>query len=109
MLSSGGDFNHDIAMSKETFLTQQKVPEWIYTLTDQDLTSGYHFVLADNAETVATCRGADVPYIKDVTYTAIVDGFIVSDNIQATAHNLDGEFRFSDHNPVVMTFILEQE
>lgn len=45
-----------------------------------------------------TCRGADIPYIKGVNYTTVVDGFLVSANIRATAENIDADFAYSDHN-----------
>ncbi|QNM04640.1 endonuclease/exonuclease/phosphatase family protein [Qiania dongpingensis] len=103
----GGDFNHDIAGSIDTFPTEQKIPEWVYQLDDSQLAEGYHFVVADNAGEVPSCRGADIPYERGVTYTAIVDGFIVSDGVLAAAENLDAQFSFSDHNPVKMTFTLD--
>lgn len=105
----GGDFNHDIAGSSGTFASAQKKPEWVYELDDGDLAEGYRFVRAENADEVPTCRGADIPYQKGTTYTVIVDGFIVSEGITAKAENMDGEFRYSDHNPVVMEFTLEGE
>lgn len=106
---AGGDFNHDIAGSIENFPSEQKTPEWVYQLFDQDLAEGFRFVKAENAKEVPTCRGADMPYEKGVTYTVIVDGFLVSDNVSAEAENLDGGFLYSDHNPVVMEFVLEGE
>lgn len=105
----GGDFNHDIADSMESFPSEQKTPEWVYQLHDEDLAEGFHFVKADNAAKVPTCRGADIPYEKGVTYTVIVDGFIVSDNIEASAENMDEGFLYSDHNPVMMEFVLAGE
>lgn len=106
---AGGDFNHDIAGSIENFPSEQKTPEWVYQLFDQDLAEGFRFVKAENAKEVPTCRGADMPYEKGVTYTVIVDGFLVSDNVSAEAENLDGGFLYSDHNPVVMEFVLKGE
>ena len=41
-----------------------------------------------------------------VNYTAVLDGFIVSDNLTATARNVDTGFAYSDHNPVLLTFVL---
>lgn len=103
---AGGDFNHDIADSIDTFPSEQKIPEWVYQISEEDLAEGYHFVKAENADEVPTCRGADIPYKKGVTYTVIVDGFIISDNIEASAYHIDAEFQYSDHNPVVMQFKL---
>ena len=103
---AGGDFNHDIAGSIDTFPSEQKIPGWVYQLDEADLAEGYHFAVAENALEVPTCRGADIPYEKDVTYTVIVDGFIVSDGITASAENIDAGFLYSDHNPVKLTFVL---
>lgn len=56
---------------------------------------------------MATCRSSDMPYQKGVNYTVILDGFIVSDNVEAVAENMDTDFTYSDHNPVKMTFTLK--
>ena len=47
-----------------------------------------------------------MPYVPGVTYRLTVDGFIVSDNVVATSHNVDAGFSYSDHNPVTLTFEL---
>ena len=48
-------------------------------------------------------------YIKDETYTCVVDGFIVSDNIEINlVENVDNQFLYSDHNPVYMEFTLQR-
>ena len=104
---AGGDFNHDIADSFTYFKTTQKVPSWLAFISDEDLTEGYHFADANN--NAPTCRGADMIYIKDETYTCVVDGFIVSDNIEINlVENVDNQFLYSDHNPVYMEFTLQK-
>ena len=56
----------------------------------------------------ATCRGADIPYEKGVNYVTVIDGFIVSDNVEVTENfTVDTEYAFSDHNPVKLTFKLK--
>ena len=101
----GGDFNHDIAHSDGMFESQQLRPGWVYTLTSDDLVTGFSFVAATNAP---TCRSTDIPYEKGVNYTVVLDGFIVSDNIEVTeVVNIDNDFTFSDHNPATMKFILK--
>ena len=47
-----------------------------------------------------------MPYEPGVSYEVTVDGFIVSDNVSATAVNVDAGFAYSDHNPVLLTFEL---
>lgn len=105
---AGGDFNHDIADSLNTFKTEQEVPEWVYVLNDSDLASGYKFAAAKN---IPTCRSTDMPYTKNVNYSVVLDGFIVSDNIKINevkniAQDDDQLFVYSDHNPVKMSFVL---
>ncbi len=105
---AGGDFNHDIAGTIEAFPSEQKVPGWVYQLSDEDLADGLSFVVPDNHLEVPSCRGADIPYEKGVDYTVTVDGFIVSDNVEASGEVINNEFAYSDHQPVKMTFTLKK-
>lgn len=102
----GGDFNHALYGSEDTFPTQQLFPEWVSILTQEDLADGFTMVEPANSMTVASCRTCDIPYEKGVNYTVSVDGFLVSDNVKATAENVDLDFAYSDHNPVKLTFSL---
>lgn len=102
----GGDFNHDIADSAELFESDQKRPEWVYDLNAEDVAEGYKIAAATNAP---TCRGADIEYVKGVDYTVVVDGFIVSDNIEVIrTENVDLDFEYSDHNPASLSFKLKE-
>ncbi len=101
----GGDFNHDIANSKDLFITNTKTAETVYQLSNSDLSENFKFATSTNAP---TCRSASMPYEKGVSYTAVIDGFIVSDNVEVTyVENIDLEFLYSDHNPVIIDFILK--
>ena len=105
---AGGDFNHDIADSLNSFVTDQKVPEWVYVLNEEDLIDGYKFATSNE---IPTCRSTDMPYTKDVNYSVVLDGFIVSDNVNVisvnnVAQENDELFLYSDHNPVYMEFVL---
>lgn len=102
----GGDFNHVLGGTVGIFPSQQKLPEWVFELTNEDLIDGVSLINAKNYKKVPTCRSCDIPYTKGVNYTSILDGFIVSDNITATVQNIDSDFMYSDHNPVKLTFIL---
>ncbi len=103
----GGDFNHDIAGMIEGFESQQKVPNWVFVLEQESIAKGFNIVKAENYKEVATCRSSDMPYVKGVNYTAVIDGFIVSDNIEAIAENIDADYKYSDHNPVKLSFKLK--
>lgn len=100
---AGGDFNHDIAGVE--FPTEQKKPDWVAVMDADELPDGFSIAAGTNAP---TCRSADIPYEKGVNYCVVIDGFIISDNVKkVSVQNMDVEFEFSDHNPVLMTFELK--
>lgn len=103
----GGDWNHALGSSEELYESDFQVPSWVSTFDESLLPSGFSVVLADNIKTVPTCRNNDIPYEKGHTYIVTVDGFVVSGNVKAAAHNIDAGFQYSDHNPVLLTFELE--
>ncbi len=55
-----------------------------------------------------SCRNANEPYNEQTTYTVTLDGFIVSDNVTVNYYShMDWGYEFSDHDPVIMQFMLE--
>ena len=103
----GGDFNHTFGRKMLThFKSQQEIPDWVSVLSSKDLAPDIRMVHAKNENTVPTCRGTDIPYQKGKTYTTVIDGFLVSKNIQATSENINTEFAYADHNPVKLSFKL---
>lgn len=103
----GGDFNHTFGRKMLThFKSQQKVPDWVSVLSDKNLAPDMRIVHAENESTTPTCRGTDIPYQKRKTYTTVIDGFLVSKNVQATSENINTEFDYADHNPVKLSFKL---
>ena len=66
----------------------------------------FSIVKPENGMEESTCRSADSPYIEGVNYTTIVDGFIVSDNVEAKATIYHTGYEESDHQPVVLSFTL---
>ncbi len=105
----GGDFNHAMGEAvAEGFPSKQKFPAWVSILTQEEMAEGISIVRAENELEVPTCRGADIPYTKGVNFTTVVDGFLVSENVKAEAENIDTDFGYSDHNPVMLRFELEK-
>lgn len=121
----GGDFNHDfLGNSKDIFNGTYEDLGWAAPFPDE-LIPAHFSKVTDYASGVTTpsCRNCDVPYTaehdapydpeRDGPYdkdcfTLILDGFIVSDNIETTYVDvINNEFTFSDHNPVVMRFKLK--
>ena len=104
----GGDFNHILSEEMIGFFpAEQLTPPWIAVLSDDDIPEGFQIAKATNREEVSTCRSADIPYEKGVNYTAVIDGFIVSDNIEFSAFNIETDYAWSDHQPVVLTITLK--
>lgn len=51
-----------------------------------------------------TNRRVDKPFIKETSYTSIIDYFLVSPNVQIkSVETLDWGFDVSDHNPVIIS------
>ena len=103
----GGDFNHVLGETvADIFPSQQQTPGWLAFITSDQVPEGFSIATADNYMDVPTCRGADIPWQKGVNYTCIIDGFIVSDNISYSARNIETDFAWTDHQPVLMEFTL---
>ena len=122
----GGDWNHDLLTNNpefpqytkenKPFGETKKNPDWINYYFDDEhkspLTEGYSVVASNN---VPTCRNNDIEWEPGKTYTCVVDGFIVSDNVNIVSHQniqtkqgnkkLDG-FAFADHDPTMIEFEL---
>lgn len=104
----GGDFNHTLGSEVATaFESQMQFPSWVKILKDSDLTDRIKIVKAENMYDVSTCRSSDIPWEKGVTFTTVVDGFLVSNNIEATAKNIETNYSYSDHQPVLLSFTLK--
>ena len=105
----GGDYNHDfLGNSKEIFnKTIEEQYTWAAAFPDEMIPDHFSKV-TDYASgvTVPTCRNCDKPYGPDC-FTVTIDGFIVSDNVETTFVDVvDNQFKYSDHNPVVLKFKL---
>ena len=103
----GGDFNHDLVNSYQRglFKTNQGHPDWLKDFPSNELNENFKLYASDE---LPSCRDADTPYVKDETFTSVVDGFIVSKNVSVSSvKNINNEFKYSDHNPVVLKFKLE--
>lgn len=105
----GGDFNHDLK-AKEG---ENGPVEWACPLPRTRLAKGMRFVIDELPEEEVlvmpdSARNTDIPYKEGVTYTVTLDGFMVSDNISVTSYVVEnGGFQYSDHEPVIMQFVLE--
>lgn len=105
----GGDFNHDFTGNSTQELNGGETVDfgWAMPFPIEMLPDG--ILRADNYTDglSPTCRNCDVPY-EEGNFALIVDGFLVSENVEVTyLENVQTGFEYSDHNPVVMKFILK--
>ena len=104
-----GDFNHDFTVTSRDDLNPGggKTYSWCESFPDGLIPEGFYKCLDYSEGLTASTRYTNIPYSKE-SFTVILDGFIVSDNVECTyVQNMDTGFLYSDHNPVVMKFILK--
>ena len=110
---AGGDFNKDLlGNSAEIFgVAGGENDTWAQPIPEGTIPAGLSLVAPfDPEHPVATCRTANEPYNEETTFRVTVDGFLVSDNVEVLgADVVDADYRYSDHNPIYMDFILKSE
>jgi endonuclease/exonuclease/phosphatase family metal-dependent hydrolase len=103
---AGGDFNQAFGTSLTHFQNAEQVPNWIIEFDKTNVPAGFELVVPGNSEKVASVRDSSFSYIKGKNYETIVDGWLVSENIEAWSEVLDTGYQYSDHNPVQLYFTL---
>lgn len=107
----GGDFNHNLKLLDE----EQETTSWAAPFPRSIIPEGFSLAIdhlsEDRFQTmIPSSRDANEPYQKGITGTYMLDGFLISDNIELIDYNtINGEFEFSDHNPVLMFFRLKSK
>ncbi|MBO4411379.1 MAG: endonuclease/exonuclease/phosphatase family protein [Lachnospiraceae bacterium] len=111
---AGGDFNKDLTgdptndfgtLQREDYSWAKPFPSAVLIGTDVSLVAPY-----DPALKVPSCRNPNAAWTYDnaTQFVITVDGFLVSKNVSVlTSEVLNTDFAYSDHNPVRMTFVLE--
>lgn len=104
---AGGDFNHDFTGNSTQLLNNGLVTDYGWAKPfPTDLLPNCIVRCDDYATLIPTCRNCDIPYI-DGNFTIIVDGFLVTKNINIlSVENINTGFEYSDHNPVILEFLL---
>ena len=107
---AGGDFNKDILGDSSVYFGKSDIEyTWAQPIPPEIL-AGYKAKLVapiNEASPVPSCRNADGPY-NPGQYVLTIDGFLVTDNIEVVGSDvIDTQFKYSDHNPVYMEFILK--
>lgn len=104
----GGDFNQDLPGDSAQRLNGEAMADsWAKPFDRSALPE--HFAVADYTqdELVPSCRDCDSGYVPGETPTICLDGFLVSDNVLVQSVEVQDEgFLYTDHNPVLMQFVL---
>ncbi|OEH93107.1 endonuclease [Bacillus solimangrovi] len=102
----GGDWNQllsDVQLKDPKFMNEW--PEWLVQLPEDFTEGGFQWSVDS---TVWTVRDDVKPYVVGENFVTIIDGFLVSPNIEIVdvkGHDL--EFEHSDHNPVTTVLKLK--
>ncbi|MFD0587037.1 endonuclease/exonuclease/phosphatase family protein [Paenibacillus sp. GCM10027627] len=102
----GGDWNHSLPETDPAaFPSEQEWPEWLQPFPEAFTPEGFNWVVDPSIPTVRTL---DRPYKEGTNFLAVIDGFLVSPNIDvAVVAGHDQKFTVSDHNPVTATMRLK--
>lgn len=107
---AGGDFNKDLlGDSSEIFGVSGEEFTWAQSFPFDLIPAGFSLVAPlDAAAPVPSARNANAPYDPATAFVLTIDGFLVSDNVSVDSSTvIDTGFKYSDHNPVKMTFTLK--
>lgn len=102
----GGDWNHVLpGTDPKLFKTTEAWPFWLQNLPADFTPEGFQWGVDRNIPSNRTVAAA---YKEGVNFTSVIDGFLVSPNVEiksVTGHDLG--FENSDHNPVTGVFKLK--
>ena len=105
---AGGDWNSIFPGVEKDLFTPYTTGEeflfWIQYTKDDLIGKDWQWVFDKSHPTVRTL---EKPYKRNENYTTIIDGFLVSPNVDVLGVNTkDLHFEMSDHNPVIAEFKL---
>lgn len=106
---AGGDFNQAFSNVDTSMYPLTSEDVWKPALVEtEEFSDRLHFLMDTG---VPSCRSLDRPYAgadPDGFQYYMIDGFIVSDNLAVeTMETLDLNFRYSDHNPLLLQVTLQ--
>lgn len=104
----GGDWNHILpGITKETFgkyTTGESYLAWAAKMPGNWMPNGWKWAFSKEIPTV---RNNEKSYVPGENFTTIVDGFLVSPDLDVeSVFTVSTGFEYSDHQPVVMTIKL---
>lgn len=102
----GGDWNQSLpGTNPKAFKAQESWPEWLQEIPKTFIPNGYKWAVD---EKVPSNRNTATAYKEGYNFLSVIDGFLVSDNIEIIhTETMDLKFKYTDHNPVVLNFKLK--
>lgn len=102
----GGDWNQQIPGTNAfDFPTTEEWPDWLQDIPEDFAPTGFNWAYD---KTVPTSRTVATAYTEGKNLLSIIDGFLVSNNIEVVSTvGTNQNFKYSDHNPVTITIKLK--
>ncbi|MBU5439996.1 endonuclease/exonuclease/phosphatase family protein [Tissierella sp. MSJ-40] len=102
----GGDWNHNLPDTDPySFNSTEEWPFWLENLPQDFKPRGFSWAIDKEVPTVRTLAEE---YTDGYNFLAVIDGFLISDNVEVLeTYAIDNNFRNSDHNPVTIEFLLK--
>ena len=104
---AGGDFNMDLlGDSTSIFGVSGDDYSWGQPFPVEMLPDTVSLIAPfDPADPIPSCRNADSPWDPETNFQITIDGFLITDNIEAVSCEVtDLQFAYSDHEPVQFRF-----
>ncbi|MEM5518541.1 endonuclease/exonuclease/phosphatase family protein [Henriciella sp. AS95] len=97
----GGDWNMRLTPTDFASTSDESALFWIHDFPRDELPEGWQMAVDPSVPTVRT---NERPYARDENYRTIIDGLLVSPNVEVvSAAGLDLDFQITDHQPVRYT------
>jgi len=108
---ASGDFNQSFSNVDATQFDSGEEGLWMPGVLDiSEFDDSLTFLMDDSTP---TCRAINKPYTGNedgIFQYYMVDGFIVSGNIEVVSNKtVDTGFKYTDHNPIYLEFVLEED
>jgi endonuclease/exonuclease/phosphatase family metal-dependent hydrolase len=102
----GGDWNHALPGTDPlSFKTEQTYPDWLQKMPEDFAPEDFKWA-ADGK--VPSNRTVDIPYKEGVNFLSVIDGYLVSPNVEINlVEGYSLGFQYTDHNPVLVELILK--
>jgi exonuclease III len=98
----GGDWNIQLSDTEFPTTTKEEFLFWRTKLPREKILPGWEIVVDENTPTM---RSNERPYTKGENFTSIIDGYMVSPNVDTiSVETIDTNFEFTDHQPVKAVF-----